>query len=74
MGVSVFEVAAWHQLGRALTQLGDHACACAALRHALVLDGGHAPTLRALGNLMFDYGCLELALEYFDRFSRKAEA
>lgn len=74
MGVTVFDVAAWHQLGRALNQLGDHACACAALRHALLLDGGHAPTLRALGNLMFDCGRLELALEYFERISRRPEA
>jgi tetratricopeptide (TPR) repeat protein len=61
---------AWHELGSALVEAGDRARACAALRHALRIDPWRARTLRALGNLLFDSGQFENALEYFERFSR----
>jgi tetratricopeptide (TPR) repeat protein len=57
---------AWHELGSTLMLLGDRAGACAALKNALRLDQGHAPTYRALGNLLFDGGRLEDALACFD--------
>ncbi len=61
---------AWHELGSALVEAGDRAGACAALRHALRIDPWRARTLRALGNLLFDCGQFEDALEYFERFNR----
>ena len=70
---ATLDAPAWYHVGRVFTQVGDPACACAALRHALTLDSAHAPSLLALGNLMFDCGRFELALEYFDRFSRMRE-
>jgi tetratricopeptide (TPR) repeat protein len=67
------DACAWYQVGRFFRQVGDPACACAALRQALMLDSGHGPSLLALGNLMFDCGRFDLALEYFDRFGRMPE-
>ena len=67
---AALDAPAWYHAGRVLAEVGDPACACAALRHAVMLDGSHAPSLRALGNLMFDCGRFELALEYFDRVGR----
>jgi tetratricopeptide (TPR) repeat protein len=61
---------AWHELGSALVAAGDRAGACAALRNALRIDPRRARTLRALGNLLFDSGQFEHALEYFERFSQ----
>lgn len=61
---------AWHELGRLLVEAGDRTGACAALRHALRIDPWRARTLRALGNLLFDSGQFEDALEYFERFNR----
>lgn len=60
----------WHELAAALAAIGDRAGACAALRHALLIDPRGARTLRELGNLLFDCGQLEAALECFDRFAR----
>lgn len=65
-----YDADACFELARSLAARGDRACACALLRSALRIDGGHAPTLRALGNLLFDCGHLEGALDYFERFSR----
>jgi Tfp pilus assembly protein PilF len=58
---------AWHELGSALVAAGDRARACVALRNALHIDPWRARTLRALGNLLFDSGQFENALEYFER-------
>jgi Flp pilus assembly protein TadD len=65
---------AWHDLGIALARLGDRAGACTALRNALRLDAQRARTLLALGNLLFDSGQFEDALEYFEAFNRAQHA
>jgi len=61
------DVDAWHELGSSLMLLGDRSGACAAWRNALRLDGSRAPTQRALGNLLFDSGQLEPALQCFEQ-------
>jgi Tfp pilus assembly protein PilF len=61
---------AWHELASALVEAGDRAGACVALRNALHIDPWRARTLRALGNLLFDSGQFENALEYFERLGR----
>jgi cytochrome c-type biogenesis protein CcmH/NrfG len=58
---------AWHDLGIALLALEDRAGACAALRHALRIDAGRAGTCLALGELLFDCGWFDAAMELFDR-------
>ena len=70
MSADTRDADAWHELGSALVEAGDRAGACAALRHALRLDPWRARTLRALGNLLFDSGQFEIALEYFERLGR----
>jgi Flp pilus assembly protein TadD len=58
---------AWHALGLSLAALGDRVGAFNALRNAAALDGSHANTQLALGNLLFDTGRLDDALRCFDR-------
>lgn len=58
---------AWHALGDALVKLGNRPAACAAFRNAVLLDGHREHSLRALGNLLFDCGQLDLALRCFER-------
>lgn len=65
-----FDAQAWYCLGVALTTLGDRTGALVAFRHALLHDGGHAPSHLALGKLLFDCGQVEHALHCFDCASR----
>lgn len=65
---------AWHDLGVALLALEDRAGACTALRHALRIDSGRAATCLALGELLFDCGQFDAAMELFDRAANQAGA
>lgn len=62
----VDDVTCWCGLGVLLASLGDRTGAFVALRHALSRDATHAPSLLALGKLLFDCGQVERALQYFD--------
>ncbi len=61
---------AWHALGIALAAIGDRVGAFTALRNAALLDGSHANTQLALGNLFFDTGRLDDALRCFESAMR----
>ena len=56
---------AWHALGVALTNEGERAAALVAFHNALLLDRSHARSRVALGNLLFDSGQCERALNCF---------
>jgi Flp pilus assembly protein TadD len=60
----------WHALGAALVALGERVRACSAFRQAMEIDGGRRPTRIALGNLLFDCGQWERALQLFEGAGR----
>ena len=65
LSVDAHDAESWHTLGSVLLDLGDRAAASMAFRNALRLDDTRRQSRLALGNLLFDSGQLEHALQCF---------